>query len=96
MRAIRHIVDVNNNSISFNINLPKGFSSKQVELIVLPIEGTEKQSLNIDSPSLAGEPMTVEGFKTWIDNAEKMPTLSIAEVKERWNNRKKQLQKISR
>ena len=96
MRAIRHIVDVNNSSISFNINLPKGFNSKQVELIILPIDGAEKQSLNIDSPSMVGEPMTTEAFIKWVDAAEKMPTVSIAEVKERWKIKKKQLQKISR
>ena len=51
----------------------------------------KKQSLNIDSPALVGEPMTTERFIKWIDNAEKMSTVSIAEVKERWNTKKKKM-----
>lgn len=94
MKAIRHIVDVNsNNSLSVNINLPKGFSSKQVELILLPVE---KESLDNKSPALPGKELSISEFKKWINQAEKAPTISLSEAKEKWILRKKELTKISR
>ena len=93
MKAIRHIADVTNNLLSVNITLPKGFSSKQVELIVLPVE---KENEYNDSPALSGTALSVSDFKKWIAQAEKAPTISLSEAKEKWNLRKKDLIKISR
>jgi hypothetical protein len=93
MKAIRHIVDVNNNnSLSVNINLPKGFSSKQVELILLPVE---KKSLGNHSPALSGTEFSISEFKKWIGQAEKAPTISLSEAKAKWHLRKKELIKNS-
>ena len=50
----------------------------------------------INSYSLPGEPISNEDFKKWVEYAEKSPTVSLTEAKQRWANQKKELQKLIR
>ncbi len=47
-----------------------------------------------DSPSLSGEPLRLAQFKNWIKDAENTPTVSLTDAKEKWANKRKQLQQI--
>ena len=52
----------------------------------------EDNLATIDTPALPGKPLSTSEFKKWIEQAEKKPTISLAEAKAKWNIRKKQLQ----
>ena len=51
------------------------------------------KELDLNSNALAGEPMSEDDFKEWIEHAEDSPSLSLDEAKERWAALKKKLQK---
>ena len=44
------------------------------------------------SYALAGEPISEDDFKNWIEYAETAPTLSLNEAKQQWSPQKKKLQ----
>jgi len=44
------------------------------------------------SYALAGEPISEEDFKDWIEYAETSPTLSLNEAKQQWSAQRKKLQ----
>jgi hypothetical protein len=46
---------------------------------------------DMSSPSFPGEPISLRQFKSWIKNAERTPTISFTEAKERWENQRKRL-----
>lgn len=48
------------------------------------------------SYAFAGEPMSKEDFKEWVDYTEDSPTLSFAEAEEKWATQKRKLQKLIR
>ena len=52
------------------------------------------ENSDLDSPSLSGEPLSLAEFKSWIKDAEKAPTVSLTQAKEKWANKRKQLQKL--
>lgn len=51
---------------------------------------------DIDSPSLPGKPLGISEFKTWIQQAENMPSISLKEAKAKWANKRKLLQKLTK
>ena len=50
----------------------------------------------IDSPVLPGEPLTWKAFKSWIAASEKVPAISLNDLQARWQNKRKQLQKLTK
>jgi hypothetical protein len=52
------------------------------------------ENSDIDSPSLPGKPLSLNEFKNWIKDAEQTSTVSLTEAKEKWANKKIQLQKL--
>lgn len=51
---------------------------------------------DLNSYALAGEPISEEDFKKWVDYIEDSPSVSISEAKQRWATQKKKLQKLIR
>lgn len=74
-----------------NDNALKTLRSLQDKHMISIIEDTE-----IDSPALPGAALSVSAFKNWIQAAEASPTVSLTDAKERWANKRKQLQKLTK
>ena len=51
-------------------------------------------SSDTDLPSLPGAPLSLNEFKTCIKDAGQAPTVSLSEAKERWQQKRKQLQQL--
>lgn len=51
---------------------------------------------NFDSPSFPGEPISISQFKTWISDSEQSSLIPFNEVKEKWAQKRKQLQDLIR
>ena len=49
---------------------------------------------DIDSPSLPGASLSLNEFKSWINDAEQTSTVSLTEVKEKWAGKRKQHQDL--
>lgn len=49
---------------------------------------------NFTSPSLPGNPLSMEAFKTWIQESENTPCITLTAAKEKWAIKRKQLQKL--
>jgi len=49
---------------------------------------------NYNSYALAGENLSAEDFKEWIEYAEQQPSVNLIDAKEIWATQKKKLQKI--
>lgn len=50
----------------------------------------------LNSYALPGEEISEEGFKQWVEYAEKAPTVSLTEATQQWATQKKKLQKLIR
>ena len=50
----------------------------------------------LDSYSLPGDTASIDEFKQWIADAENMPALTLQEAKTKWEQKKKQLEKLTR
>ena len=51
---------------------------------------------NIHSPVLPGKSLSFKAFKTWIVAAETDTTTSVKIVKQKWENKKRQLAKLTK
>ncbi len=51
---------------------------------------------DMDTPSLAGEPLSITAFKNWIADAENTPSISFTEAKNKWAGKRKLLQKLTK
>lgn len=51
---------------------------------------------DLNSYALPGEPVSVEDFRRWVKYAEDSPTVSLSDAKQRWEIKKKKLQKLIR
>lgn len=51
---------------------------------------------DLNSYSLAGNLISVEDFRKWVEYAENSPTVSLTEAKQRWSEQKMKLQKLIR
>lgn len=54
------------------------------------------ENSDLDSPSLPGAALSLSEFKNWIMDAESASTVSLNQAKEKWANKRKQLQKLIR
>jgi hypothetical protein len=50
----------------------------------------------MDTPALAGEPLSIAEFKNWISEAENTPHISLTEAKNKWAGKRKLLQKLTK
>lgn len=48
------------------------------------------------SYALPGDPLSVEDFRKWIEQAESMPTISLNQSRKQWETRKKKLHQLIR
>jgi len=48
-----------------------------------------------DSPALPGEEMTIPEFKSWIEKAERSPSITLEQAKQQWASKKKKLQQAA-
>ena len=80
-------------SVNVTFDVPQDYIGKEMEIIAfIKNEGLEKGvHSEYLSPALKGEPMTIEEFQDWIADAEKSPTISFDEMKERWEIKKKEI-----
>ena len=51
---------------------------------------------DLNSYALPGEPVSEEDFRKWVEYAERSPTVSLDEAKQRWATQKQKLQKLIR
>ena len=47
------------------------------------------------SYALPGDSISINDFKKWIDDAEHSPVISLSDAKNKWEQKKKQLQKFT-
>ena len=48
----------------------------------------------IDSPALPGTPLSLSEFKNWISDAESNNSMSLKKAKQKWQGKRKRLQKL--
>ena len=48
-----------------------------------------------DEPSLPGIPLTLTTFKQWVADAENAPTVTLIDAKEKWTQKRAQLQRLT-
>jgi hypothetical protein len=51
-------------------------------------------SSELEAPSLPGDSLSLAEFKRWIKDAEKAPTVSILQAKEKWGSKRQKLEMI--
>ncbi|MBX9783525.1 MAG: hypothetical protein K2X48_09555 [Chitinophagaceae bacterium] len=73
-------------------------TDKKALKAILALE--EKKALRIvddvssESPALEGRPLSVAAFKTWIEEAENAPSLSLKSAKAQWMKKRNRLSKL--
>jgi len=50
----------------------------------------------VDSFALPGDPVSILDFKKWIKDAENMTAVSLSDAKTKWEQKRKQLEKLIR
>ena len=56
----------------------------------------ENAELNMDSPALPGQPLTLKAFKSWIAQAEAAPSVTLKEAQSKWAKQRRQLQRVTK
>lgn len=51
---------------------------------------------DLDSPSLPGTTLSLIEFKSWIGDAEKAPTVSLTQAREKWASKRSQLEQLGK
>jgi len=51
---------------------------------------------DLNSPALAGSPLSLKAFKSWIADAEVTPAISLTEARKKWAGKRKQLQQLTK
>ena len=51
-------------------------------------------SSELEAPSLPGDPLSLAEFRRWIKDAEKAPTVSLSQAKEKWASKRQKLEKL--
>lgn len=83
-----------NTKVNLSFVVPDNYIGEEIEVVAY-LKNKEIPSLPSDPlPSIKGNPLTNIEFKNWIEQAEKMPIISLEEIKSKWTNRKKQLQML--
>jgi hypothetical protein len=72
-----------------NSNALKILRELETKHLIRILENSE-----LDSPSLPGSALSLSQFKSWIKEAEQTSTVSLNEAKEKWANKRKQLQRL--
>lgn len=52
--------------------------------------------MNYNTPSFAGKPLTSLAFKKWISDAERTPAIPLNVARQKWESKRKLLQKLTR
>jgi len=50
------------------------------------------ETSEVDSPAFSGKPLSQSEFNNWIRESELSPTVALSDAKEKWANKRKQLQ----
>ena len=83
-----------NTKVNLSFVVPENYVGEEIEVVAY-IKNKEFTSLPSDAlPSIKGNPLTNIEFKNWIEQAEKMQTISLEAINSKWTNRKKQLQML--
>ncbi|MCD6013478.1 MAG: hypothetical protein K0Q79_3340 [Flavipsychrobacter sp.] len=53
-------------------------------------------NLEIDSPALPGKRLSITEFRNWIKNAEQTQTVPFKQAQEKWANKRKQIQALTK
>jgi hypothetical protein len=56
----------------------------------------EDTDIDLHSPALGTQPLTLKAFKAWIAQAEAAPSVSLKAAMNQWAKRKKQLEQLSK
>jgi len=56
----------------------------------------EDAEIDMDSPALPGQPLTLKAFRSWVASAEAAPSVSLKAAKSQWARQKKQLQQLTK
>lgn len=56
----------------------------------------EDADIDMDSPALAGQPLTLKAFRNWVAAAEAAPSVSLKAAKTQWAKQRKQLQQLTK
>jgi hypothetical protein len=93
---IHQIIVPNTQTVNLSFTVPTNYIGEEMEVIAFIKKETVTQNTTITtlSPALQGNPLTNDEFKNWILQAENQPTLSLQDAKDKWKNKRQQLQQI--
>lgn len=72
---------------SLSIKIPNEFIGKKLEV---SYKIADEISLN-SSPAIEGKPLSKKEFASWVERAEKAPSISLKESKKLWDKMKKEM-----
>ena len=80
-------------NVELSLVVPKNFIGKEIEVIAF-IKNKELPFDNSDPVlfSVKGNAVSNAEFKNWIKQAESLPTVSLAEIQNKWTTKRIQLQ----
>jgi hypothetical protein len=94
---IHKVIVPKNRKVNLSFTIPENYVGEEMEVIAFrKKEGLSQQGPDkLLSPSLHANPLTNQEFIDWIERAETMmPTISLEEAKNKWTNKRKQLQQL--
>jgi hypothetical protein len=93
---IHKVIVPKNRKVNLSFTVPEDYVGEEMEVIAfIKKEGlSQSEPDKLLSPSLHAYPLTNQEFIDWINRAETMPTISLEEAKNKWTNKRKQLQQL--
>lgn len=93
---IHKVIIPNSRTVNLSFTVPENYVGEEMEVIAfIKKEGLQQTELSeLLSPSFQGNPLSNKEFANWIEQAEKMPAISLQEAKSKWANKCRQLQQL--
>ncbi|HEY8780469.1 MAG TPA: hypothetical protein VIM16_02550 [Mucilaginibacter sp.] len=93
---IHKVIVPKNRKVSLSFTVPEDYVGEEMEVIAfMRKEGLlQTEPAGLVSPALQGGPLTNKEFINWINQAETMPTVSLEAAKNKWTNKRTQLQRL--
>ena len=78
------------------VNIPNDNAFKLLKDLELNKILTIAKESSVDSLALPGDSVSILDFKKWIKDAENMTAVSLSDAKTKWEQKRKQLEKLIR
>jgi hypothetical protein len=91
---IHKVIVPKNRKVNLSFTVPENYVGEEMEVIAFIKKERSSEPDTLLSPSLHADPLTNQEFIDWINQAEAMPTISLEEAKNKWTNKREQLQQL--